>query len=268
MRLKISLFLAITLILIAILAPIIFPYDPTLGNLEDKFLPPSLEHWLGTDHLGRDILSRLGYGARISIFSVFIISLLIAISSFFVGIVAGYKGGILDNILMRICDVFLTFPAFILALFFIAIFGVGITNVILAIFLTHWAWYARMVRSIVLEVKTQKYIQAAKMLGGSDFKIMIKHILPAVFVQMIILITLDFGHMLLHISGLSFLGLGVQAPMPEWGVMIQDFAPYIMEYPLLMLYPGICIFISVAIFNTLGESLRDKYSLESLKEQK
>ena len=216
MRLKISLFLAITLILIAILAPIIFPYDPTLGNLEDKFLPPSLEHWLGTDHLGRDILSRLGYGARISIFSVFIISLLIAISSFFVGIVAGYKGGILDNILMRICDVFLTFPTFILALFFIAIFGVGITNVILAIFLTHWAWYARMVRSIVLEVKTQKYIQAAKMLGGSDFKIMIKHILPAVFVQMIILITLDFGHMLLHISGLSFLGLGVQAPMPEW----------------------------------------------------
>ena len=169
---------------------------------------------------------------------------------------------------MRICDVFLTFPTFILALFFIAIFGVGITNVILAIFLTHWAWYARMVRSIVLEVKTQKYIQAAKMLGGSDFKIMIKHILPAVFVQMIILITLDFGHMLLHISGLSFLGLGVQAPMPEWGVMIQDFAPYIMEYPLLMLYPGICIFISVAIFNTLGESLRDKYSLESLKEQK
>ena len=160
----------------------------------------------------------------------------------------------------------MTFPTFILALFFIAIFGVGITNVILAIVLTHWAWYARMIRSITLEAKTQNHIQAAKMLGGNDFMIIIKHILPVVFLQMIILITLDFGHMLLHISGLSFLGLGVQAPMPEWGVMIQDSAPYIMEHPTLMLYPGLCIFISVAIFNTLGEALRDKYSLQMEKQ--
>ena len=266
MRLKIALFLALCWIFVALFAPWIFPYDPTLGDLEQKFLSPSAQHWLGTDHLGRDILSRLGYVARVSLFSVFVISLLIALSSFIIGIIAGYKGGFIDSVLMRICDVFLTCPTFILALFFIAIFGVGITNVILAIVLTHWAWYARMIRSITLEAKTQNHIQAAKMLGGNDFMIIIKHILPVVFLQMIILITLDFGHMLLHISGLSFLGLGVQAPMPEWGVMIQDSAPYIMEHPTLMLYPGLCIFISVAIFNTLGEALRDKYSLQMEKQ--
>ena len=179
--------------------------------------------------------------------------------------IAGYKGGVVDNVLMRVCDVFLTFPTFVLALFFIAILGVGLLNVILAIALTHWAWYARMVRSIVLEVRTQNHIMAAKMLGGSEFKILCQHILPVVFVQMIILITLDFGHMLLHVAGLSFLGLGVQAPLAEWGVMIQDFATFVMEYPHLMVYPGLCIFISVAIFNTLGEALRDKYALDTLK---
>lgn len=266
MKLKISAILSIILLLIAILAPFIFNHDPNYGNLQDKFLPISSEHWLGTDHLGRDILSRLGYGARISFFSVFAISILIMVSSFVVGIISGYKGGIVDSILMRICDVFLTFPTFILALFFIAIFGVGLVNVILAIFLTHWAWYARMVRSITLEIKSQNHIMAAKMLGDSQAKIIIKHILPVVFSQMIILITLDFGHMLLHVSSLSFLGLGVSAPSAEWGIMIQDFAPYVMDYPHLMIYPGICIFVSVAIFNNLGEALRERYAIQSLKE--
>lgn len=265
MRLKIALFLSVTLIFIAIFAPLIFPHNPNIGDLQMQFSPPSSEYWLGTDHLGRDILSRLGYGARVSFFSVLCIILLIVISSFSVGMIAGYKGGVVDNVLMRICDVFLTFPTFVLALFFIAILGVGLVNVILAIALTHWAWYARMVRSIVLEVRTQNHIMAAKMLGGSELKILCQHILPVVFVQMIILITLDFGHILLHVAGLSFLGLGVQAPLAEWGVMIQDFAPFVMEYPHLMVYPGLCIFISVAIFNTLGEALRDKYALDTLK---
>lgn len=265
MKLKISATLSIIIILIAIFAPLIFDHDPNYGNLQNKFLPISSEHLLGTDHLGRDILSRLGHGARISFFSVFAISLLIVVSSFFIGILSGYKGGIVDNILMRICDVFLTFPTFILALFFIAIFGVGLLNVILAIFMTHWAWYARMVRSITLEIKSQNHILAAKMLGDSEFKIMRQHILPVVFSQMIILITLDFGHMLLHVSSLSFLGLGVKAPTAEWGAMIQDFAPYIMEYPHLMIYPGLCIFVSVAIFNTLGEALRDRYAIQSVR---
>ncbi|MCI5968465.1 nickel ABC transporter permease subunit NikC [Helicobacter sp.] len=265
MRLRISAFLAISILLVAIFAPFIFPYDPSSGDLDMKLLPPSFEHWLGTDHLGRDILSRLGYGARTSFFSLFAIFALILVTSFSVGMFAGYKGGSIDSILMRICDVFLTFPTFVLSLFLIAFLGVGLENVILAIALTHWAWYARMVRSIVLELRTQKYIQAAKVLGVSEIKILLRYILPNVFVQMVILITLDFGHMLLHIASLSFLGLGVQAPTPEWGVMIQDFSPYVMEHPYLMVYPGLCILISVAIFNTLGEALRDKYSLDSLK---
>ena len=160
---------------------------------------------------------------------------------------------------MRICDVFLTFPTFILALFFIGVLGVGLINVIIAIALTHWAWYARIVRSIVLETKQKNYVTAAKCAGSSRLKIVLKHIMPKVLSQVIILATLDLGHMMLHVAGLSFLGLGVQAPTAEWGVMINDAAPYIREHPELMIYPGICIFITVAVFNSIGEKLRDKY---------
>lgn len=264
-KLGIALLLVGALLFIAFFADFLFAHPPNAGDLTLKFLPPSKEHLLGTDHLGRDILSRLGHGARASLLSVFAISVLIMLSAFFVGIFAGYKGGIIDNALMRICDVFLTFPTFILALFLVAFLGVGLLNVIIAIALTHWAWYARIVRSITLEIKTKHYIHAAKVSGGSNFYIMVRHIFPAVFVQMVILMTLDLGHILLHVSGLSFLGLGIEPPNAEWGVMIQDFAPYILEFPYLMLYPGICIFLSVGIFNFLGETLRDLYALDSVK---
>ncbi len=263
-RLTISCICIIMLILLALCADYIFA-DPISGDLSLKFAPPSNTHWLGTDHLGRDILARLGHGAKTSLLTVFAISILIVICSFCVGLYAGYKGGVIDSIFMRICDVFLAFPTFVLALFFIALFGVGLLNVIIAIFITHWAWYARMVRSMVLVLRTQKYILSAKVAGSGDIKILCRHILPHVFMQMIILVTLDLGHMLLHVSGLSFLGLGVQAPQPEWGVMLQDFAPYIFEHPNLIVYPGLCIFITVALFNTFGESLRDAYAIDYIK---
>ena len=244
------------LILLAICAPLL-ALDPLSTDLSRKFAAPSLEHWLGCDHLGRDILSRLIFGARTSLFSLLVISSCLAMFSFAIGIVAGFKGGIFDSVLMRICDVFFVFPTFILALFFIGILGVGIENVILSIVLTHWAWYARVVRSIVLEMRTKGFVQAARAQGFGDFYIMRVHIFPAVFAQMIILLTLDLGHMLLHIAALSFLGLGVQAPTPEWGIMIADSAPYIMEHPQLILLPGACIFLTVALFNTAGEIVRD-----------
>lgn len=244
------------LTLLVFCAPLL-PLDPLSTDLSKKFAAPSLEHWLGCDHLGRDVLSRLIFGAHTSLVSLLIISSCIAVFSFVVGIVAGFKGGIFDSVLMRICDVFFVFPTFILALFFIGILGVGIENVILSIVLTHWAWYARVVRSIVLEMRTKGFVQAARAQGFGDFYIMRVHIFPAVFAQMIILLTLDLGHMLLHIAALSFLGLGVQAPTPEWGIMIADSAPYIMEYPELMLLPGVCIFLTVALFNTAGEIVRD-----------
>lgn len=247
------------IILSAVFAPLIAPYSPYDVDITNKFAPVTSSHILGTDHLGRDVFSRIVYGTRMSLISVLATILIVLLLSLIVGSIAGFRGGLFDSILMRICDVFLTFPTFILALFFIGVLGVGLINVIIAIALTHWAWYARIVRSIVLETKQKNYVTAAKCSGSSRLKIVLKHIMPKVLSQVIILATLDLGHMMLHVAGLSFLGLGVQAPTAEWGVMINDAAPYIREHPELMLYPGICIFITVAVFNSIGEKLRDRY---------
>lgn len=248
------------IILSALFAPLIAPYSPYDADLTNKFAPISQSHILGTDHLGRDVFSRIIYGTRMSLISILATISIVLILSLIVGSIAGFRGGLFDSILMRICDVFLTFPTFILALFFIGVLGVGLINVIIAIALTHWAWYARIVRSIVLETKQKNYVTAAKCAGSSRFNIVIKHIMPQVLSQVIILATLDLGHMMLHVAGLSFLGLGVQAPFAEWGVMINDAAPYIREHPELMIYPGLCIFFTVAVFNSIGEKLRDKYA--------
>ncbi|TKX29687.1 nickel ABC transporter permease subunit NikC [Campylobacter sp. MIT 12-5580] len=256
-KLYCSLALIVLIVLLALFAPLL-PYDPNAIDISNKFAPSSLTHLLGTDHLGRDVFTRLIYGARLSLFAVVLIFACILSFSFVVGFVAGYKGGFWDKILMRVCDVFFAFPTFILALFFIAIFGIGLVNVILAIALTHWAWYARMIRSLVLEQKNQGFVLASKALGTSDIKVICRHILPFVLSQISVLITLDIGHMLLHIAGLSFLGLGVQAPNAEWGVMISDAAPFVMSEPQLMLYAGLAIFISVAAFNLLGEALQER----------
>lgn len=257
-RIKAALIFICIFIFTAVFAGFLSPGNPTETDVLNKFAPMSLAHPLGTDHLGRDVLSRLLYGMRMSLFSCLLISAFIVALSFAVGLAAGYRGGIFDAVFMRICDVFLTFPTFILALFLIGVLGVGLFNVIIAIVLTHWAWYARMVRGLVLEYKEQGWVMASRSFGTSRLAVIIRHILPSVLVQMAVLITLDFGHILLHVSGLSFLGLGVQAPTPEWGVMISDAAPFIREHPMLIIYPGMCIFITVAVFNILGDALRDR----------
>ena len=250
------------IILSAIFAPLIAPYSPYEIDLSNRFAPISSIHILGTDHLGRDVFSRLIYGSRMSLISVLAIMVIILLISLIIGSAAGFLGGKIDNVLMRISDVMLTFPTFILALFFIGILGVGLINVIIAIAFTHLAWYSRIVRSIVLETKEKNYVLASKCMGTPTLKIIIKHIIPQVLSQVGILATLDLGHMMLHVAGLSFLGLGVQAPVAEWGVMINDASPFIRQHPELMIYPGLCIFITVAIFNSLGEHLKDKYRLK------
>ena len=265
MRDKKLIFLFIMLgiiILSAIFAPLITPYSPYDIDLSNRFAPISSSHILGTDHLGRDVFSRLIYGSRMSLISVLAIMVIILLISLIIGSAAGFLGGKIDNVLMRISDVMLTFPTFILALFFIGVLGVGLINVIIAIAFTHLAWYSRIVRSIVLETKEKNYVLASKCMGTPTLKIIIKHIIPQVLSQVGILATLDLGHMMLHVAGLSFLGLGVQAPVAEWGVMINDAAPFIRQHPELMIYPGLCIFITVAIFNSLGEYLKDKYRLK------
>jgi len=245
------------LVAAALFAPALAPGDPTEVNLVDKFAPPSAEHLLGCDHLGRDVFSRLLHGARVSLGSVAVIAGLILVLGFAVGATAGYMGGAVDSALMRICDVFLTFPTFILAMFLIGVLGTGLVNVILAVALTHWAWYARIVRSFVLSLKHRDYVLAARVSGTSKAGALWRHVLPTVFAQLTILATLDIGHMMMHVSGLSFLGLGVTPPTAEWGVMISDARQYVWSHPELIMYPGLMIFVTVMAFNLLGDALRD-----------
>lgn len=241
----------------AVFAPVLAPHDPTEVVLENKFAPSSVEHPLGCDHLGRDVLSRLVYGTRTSISSVAAIMAIVLVLGFGVGTVSGYAGGLVDSSLMRFCDVFLTFPTFILAMFLIGVLGTGMTNVIIAVALTHWAWYARIIRSMVLSLKNREYVLAARVAGTGRLRTTVRHILPPIVAQLVILCTLDIGHMMLHVSGLSFLGLGVTPPMPEWGVMISDARQFIWSHPMLIMLPGIMIFVTVMAFNLLGDALRD-----------
>jgi len=247
----------VILVFAAAFAPVITPHDPCEISLTDKFSPPSIEHPLGCDHLGRDVLSRLIYGARVSMGSVAAIVTVIMTLGFAVGATAGFCGGRVDSTLMRICDVFMTFPTFILAMFLIGVLGTGIVNVIIAVSLTHWAWYARIIRSMVLSLKNREYLLAARVAGTSRLMVVIRHIIPPVFAQLSILATLDLGHMMMHVSGLSFLGLGITPPTPEWGVMIADARQYVWTHPELIMYPGLMIFIMVMAFNILGDAMRD-----------
>lgn len=257
--LAVSVVMALAVCATAVFAPAIAPSDPTDVVLADKFAPPSMDHPLGCDHLGRDVLSRLVYGTRTSVGSVAAILAIVMLLGFAVGSVSGYAGGAVDTTLMRFCDVFLTFPTFILAMFLIGVLGTGMTNVIIAVSLTHWAWYARIIRSMVLTLKNREYVLAAKVAGTGRVRLVVRHILPPIMAQLLILCTLDIGHMMLHVSGLSFLGLGVTPPMPEWGVMISDARQYIWTHPELIMMPGAMIFVTVMAFNLLGDALRDSF---------
>lgn len=252
---------------LALSAPWLGLPDPEEVNLAAKLSAPSAQHLLGTDHLGRDVLSRLIFGSRVSIGSVFVILLLIVVFSTLTGTLAGFAEGAVDNVIMRICDIFLTFPTLILAMFFVGVLGTGLTNVIIAIFLTHWAWYARIVRGIVLSLKSREFVLAARVAGTSTFRLVVRHILPSLAPQVLVLSTLDIGHMMLHVAGLSFLGLGVQPPLPEWGVMIGDARQFIWTQPQLLLYPGLAIFIVVMAFNLLGDAMRDALDRSGMLEE-
>ena len=256
--LHVGLALVALLLLMALLGPWLSPYDPTLVNLDDRLLPASSAHWLGTDHLGRDVLSRLIVGTRLSLGSVVLTLGLVLILGVVIGGIAGVIGGKLDMFLMRLCDMFLTFPTLVLAFFLIAVLGTGLTNVIIAIALSHWAWYARMVRGMVIAQRNRDYVLASRLAGASRLTRLRQHIMPNVVGQLLVLASMDFGHMMLHVSGLSFLGLGVSPPTPEWGVMINDSKEFIWTHPQLLLWPGLMIFLAVMAFNLLGDALRDR----------
>lgn len=243
---------------VSLFAPWLSPYDPALADVTQKLLPPSDTHWLGTDHLGRDVMTRLLHGTRVSLSTVGLCLALILVMGIGIGGLSGYIGGRVDQVIMRCCDVFLTFPTTVLALFMVGMLGTGLVNVILAIALSHWAWYARIVRGLVLSLRERDYVLAARACGASRLRIFFEHLLPTIFAQLVVLATLDIGHMMLHVSALSFLGLGVAPPTAEWGVMIKDAQSYIWNAPQLVVFPGIAILISVMAFNLLGDGLRDR----------
>jgi peptide/nickel transport system permease protein/nickel transport system permease protein len=261
-----SIIIIVFLFFTGILAPLIAPHDPNLVNLEQKLEAPSREFPMGTDHLGRCLLSRLIYATGISLNTAFIVMALTISVSLVIGTYSGYVGGKVDNLLMRLCDVLLAFPNLILALAIVGMLGPSLVNVMLAMIAVHWVWYARMIRGMVLSLKESNFVLAAKVCGTGGPQIIMRHILPNIISQIIVLASLDMGWIILSISGLSFLGLGIQPPTPEWGAMLNDGRQFLRSNPSLMVYPGMVILIVVLAFNLLGDALRDVLDPKDFKQ--
>jgi peptide/nickel transport system permease protein len=243
---------------LALTADWLAPYSPYIGDLRTtRLLPPSAAHWFGTDDQGRDILSRLLHGSRITLYVVVLTAILAAPIGLLVGTVAGYAGGWLDAVLMRITDIFLAFPRLILALAFVAALGPGIENAVLAIAITSWPPYARIARAETLTVRQADFISAVRLSGASPARIVFKHIMPLCVSSVIVRVTLDMAGIILTAAGLGFLGLGAQPPMPEWGAMIANGRQYVLDQWWVAAAPGAAIFIVSLAFNLLGDGLRD-----------
>lgn len=248
----------VALIALAIFAPLIAPHDPFVQDLGNRLQPLGSEgHLLGTDSLGRDILSRLIWGARITLYIVALVALIAPIAGLLVGTVSGYAGGWVDVILMRITDIFLAFPRLVLALAFVAALGAGIENAVLAISLTAWPPYARMARAETLTIRSSDYISAIRLQGAGPLRIIIKHIWPLCISSLIVRVTLDMAGIILAAAGLGFLGLGAQPPSPEWGAMISEGRRFILDHWWVATMPGLAIFTVSLAFNLLGDGLRD-----------
>lgn len=245
--------------LIAIAAPLIAPDDPTRVDALRRLAPPSADTLLGTDNLGRDILSRLIWGARLSLGTAGLAAVLILTIGVGSGMIAGFYGGLLDDLLMRVVDVLLAFPALILALAIAGVLGPSIMSVMIGIVSVAWADYARVMRGQVLSARERQYVEAARAIGVGNTRILARHLLPNVLPPILVLASLEMGGLILAISGLSFLGLGAQPPTPEWGAMLNDGRAFIAAAPQLMIYPGLAISIVVVGFNLLGDGLRDAF---------
>ncbi len=243
--------------LVALFAPLVAPRDPNAIDVAHKLTPPSRQFALGSDALGRDVASRLVYGARLSITMAVVASLVIAAIGLLLGLCAGYVGGVVDAVISRTIDVVLTVPGFLLALAVLGTLGPGLDKMIGAVVAVSWASFARVVRSAVLAEQVKPYIASARAAGASHARILGRHVLPNVISPVVVLTTLEMGAILLGISGLSFLGLGVNPPTAEWGAMLSEARTYVADAPFLMVAPGVAILLMVLGFNLLGDGLRD-----------
>lgn len=243
-------------ILLAILAPVLTPYSPDLVDVTKRLRPPSPEHWLGTDSLGRDVYTRLLYGARISLFTGFVVVLVAAAFGTLVGGIAAYTRGKTEEVIMRLTDLVFCFPPIILALAIAAALGIGATNTIIAMLVVWWPKFARLARSLIVVQRSQEYVEAALVVGLSPARILTRHIIPNSVGPLIVLVTLDIGNAIITFAGLSFLGLGVIPPTPEWGSMVAEGRELIEQW-WVAAFPGVAILTIVLGFNFLGDGIRD-----------
>ena len=261
-----GLVIVLLLIAIALFAPLLAPYAPDIGDLRtQRLLPPTAAHWFGTDDQGRDILSRLIHGSRITLFVVLLVAVLAAPIGLLVGTVSGYAGGWVDAALMRITDIFLAFPRLVLALAFVAALGPGIENAVIAIAITSWPPYARIARAETLTIRQADYISAVRLLGASPARIVLRHVMPLCLSSVIVRVTLDMAGIILTAAGLGFLGLGAQPPAPEWGAMIAGGRAYVLDQWWVAAAPGAAIFVISLAFNLLGDGLRDALDPKAVK---
>ena len=244
-------------VLAAILAPLLSPHDPNAINATQRLMGPSGEHWLGTDELGRDTFSRLVYGARWSLGTAAVASFVVMVIGVTVGALAGYYGGWLDAVSMRVVDVLFAFPSLILILAIVGTLGPGLRNLMIALIATSWVTYARVVRGLVLSLRERGFVRASLALGARDRRLVFRHILPNVVPPVVVLASLQIGGLILALAALGFFGLGVQPPTPEWGSMINQSRLYLQVSPILMIWPGLAISLTVIGFNLLGDGLRD-----------
>ena len=245
------------LVLVAALAPWLAPESPVGQDLGRRLLPPSGDHWMGTDELGRDILSRVIWGARITLTIVALVAVIAAPLGLIVGAVAGYFGGWTDRVLMGLTDVFLSLPKLILALAFVAALGPGIENAIIAIAITSWPAYARIARAETITIRGAEFVAAARLLGASHLRVIAVHVLPLCTSSMIVRVTLDMAGIILTAAGLGFLGLGAQPPLPEWGAMISRGRAFVLDQWWVATMPGLAIVVVSLGFCLLGDGLRD-----------
>ena len=247
----------VVLVVAAVFAPLLAPYNPYAVALEGRLQGPNGTHLLGTDELGRDILSRLLYGARVSLWVGIVTVALAGLIGVTGGVVAGYLGGYWDAVIMRLVDVFLAFPVIVLAIAIVAVRGPGLTNVLIALAMVYWTTYARVARSIVLALREEEYTWAARTLGATPIRIMLRHLLPNAVAPLIVLASLGMGNAIVAEAALSFLGLGIQPPEASWGSMLNFGMQFLRDASFLSTTPGLAIFITVLGFNLLGDGLRD-----------
>jgi len=251
---------AVVIVVVAILAPLLAPYPADAGSATHPLsvlLPPSASHWFGTDQVGRDIFSRVVYGARVSPVIAFFVILISCAVGIPLGLAAGFFGGFIDEAIMRVTDVFLAFPALLLALAFASVLPPSLTSTTLAITIAWWPWYTRLIRGQAASVAARPYVESCRALGISRMRIIFRHILPNAVTPLIVQISLDVGGVILTASALSFLGLGAQDPTPDWGLMVSQGQSYFTTQWWLVTFPGLAILITALGFNMLGDGLRD-----------